>query len=487
MKILFASSEVAPFAKTGGLGDVSAALPRQLHALGHDVRVVVPMYARVQGRGRTFAEVVPEIVFPLGDHVVRVSILSATLPDSEVPVYFVRCPSLYDRANIYDTAGDEHLRFAVLNWAALKLCQHLGFAPDIVHCNDWQTSLIPLLLRTLFAWDRLFAGTRTVLTIHNLGHQGTFAADQLAQTGLASVADRLHQDQLREGRFGFLLTGILYANAITTVSPTYAREILDPAHGVGLDGFLRGRADVLRGILNGIDEAEWNPETDPHIPQTYSADTLEGKERCKSELLAAARLPYRADLPLVGVVSRLAWQKGFDLCEEVLPGMLERRRFQLVVLGTGEPRYEEFFRRLVLAFPRQVAYLPAFSEKLAHGIEAGADLFLMPSRYEPCGLNQMYSLRYGTVPVVHRTGGLADTVWNFDAATGRGTGFAFEHFDAAGLSWALNRALDLWGDGAGPERERWRQLQRNGMRLLLGWPHRIGEYVSLYRLVAPEA
>lgn len=487
MKILFVSSEVAPFAKTGGLGDVSAALPRQLRGLGHDVRAVLPMYARVLGRGHAFTEVIPEIVFSLGDLVVRVAIFSATLPGTDAPVYFVRCPPLYDRANIYDSAGDEHLRFAVLNWAALKLCQHLQFAPDIVHCNDWQTSLIPLLLRTLFAWDKLFARTRTVLTIHNLAHQGTFDAGLLAQTGLAPAADSLHQEHLREGRFSFLLTGIVYANAITTVSPTYAREIQTPEHGVGFDGFLRGRADVLRGILNGIDDAEWNPSADPLIPRAFSADDLDGKERCKSELLASAGLPYRHRVPLVGVVSRLAWQKGFDLCEAVLPAMLERRRFQLVVLGTGEGRYEEFFRRLAGAFPRQVAYLPAFSERLAHAIEAGSDLFLMPSRYEPCGLNQMYSLRYGTPPIVHRTGGLADTVWNFDPATGRGTGFVFDHFDAPGLAWALGRGLDLWGDGAGAERERWRQLQRNGMRLPLGWSHRIDEYMDLYRLVAPEA
>jgi len=487
MKVLFASSEVAPFAKTGGLGDVSAALPRQLHALGHDVRVVVPMYARVHDQGRDFTEVIPEIVFSLGELTVRVGIFAATLPGAEVPVYFVRCPSLYDRPGIYDSGGDEHLRFAVLNHAALRLCQHLRFAPDIIHVNDWQTSLIPLLLRTLFAWDQLFARTRTVLTIHNLSHQGTFDAGLLASAGLAPVADRLHQDHLREGRFSFLLTGILYANAITTVSPTYAREIQTPEHGVGFDGFLRSRSDVLRGILNGIDDEEWDPSSDPLIPHHFTADELEGKERCKVDLLSAAGLPYRHDLPLVGVVSRLAWQKGFDLCEEVLPAMLSRRRFQLAVLGTGERRYEDFFFRLAQAFPRQVAYLPAFSEKLAHTIEAASDLFLMPSRYEPCGLNQMYSLRYGTPPIVHRTGGLADTVWNYDPATGRGTGFAFEHFDATGLSWALGRALDLWGNGSGPELVRWRQLQRNGMRLPLGWSHRIGEYLELYRLVAPEA
>ena len=487
MNILFVSSEVAPFAKTGGLGDVSAALPRELRARGHDVRIVVPMYARVHAPGRTFREVIPELVFALGGRIVRVGIYAATLPGSDAEVYFVRCPSLYDRPNIYGSGGDEHLRFAVLDWAALKLCQALRFAPAIVHCNDWQTSLIPLLLRTLFAWDKLFDGARTVLTIHNLGHQGTFPASAAAECGLGATLGSVHQDELHAGRFGFLLTGILYANALTAVSPTYAREIQTPEHGVGLDGYLRGRRDVLRGILNGIDDTEWNPAADAHLADRFDADDLRGKERCKAALLDGAGLPYRRELPVVGLVSRLVWQKGFDLCEQVLPSMLERRAFQLVVLGTGEPRFEEFFSRLARAFPRQVAFRPAFSEKLAHAVEAGSDLFLMPSRYEPCGLNQMYSLRYGTVPVVHRTGGLADTVWDFNPASGRGTGFVFEHFDAGGLGWALGRALDTWGSGSGSDRARWEHLQRNGMRLPFGWRHRVEEYLELYQQLAPGA
>jgi starch synthase len=481
VRILFVSSEVAPFAKSGGLGDVSAALPRHLAALGHDVRTVVPMYARVHAPGRTFTEVVPEISFDMGPLRVQVSIFSSPFPGTDVPVYFVRCPSLYDRASIYGAGPDEHIRFAVLCWAALKACQHMGFAPDVAHVNDWQGSLIPLLLKTMFAWDRLFARTRSLLTIHNIGHQGTFDARALTETGLGDAMSLVHQDELRAGRFGFLLTGILHASAITTVSPTYAREIQTPEHGVRLDPFLRMRQDVLFGILNGIDEGEWSPETDGRIAARYSADDLEGKERCKADLVTSAGLPYRKEVPVVGVVSRLVWQKGFDLCMPVLPALLARRAFQLIVLGTGEPRYEEFFRALARAFPRQVAYQPAFSENLAHRIEAGADAFLMPSRYEPCGLNQMYSLRYGTVPIVHRTGGLTDTVWPFDG--GGGTGFVFEHFDEAGLAWAIGRALDVWGSGAGADRERWRRLQRNGMRLPLGWDHRVGQYVDVYRML----
>jgi starch synthase len=487
MKILFVSSEVAPFAKVGGLGDVSAALPRQLHALGHEVKLFLPMYARVRAAGRTFTEVIPSLSFNLGARSVHVSVYSAPLPGSDLPVYFVHCPALYDRPSIYGNGPDEHLRFAVLTWAALKACQVFQFAPDIAHANDWQTALLPLLVKTLFAWDRLFARTRSVLTIHNIGHQGTFDARVLPDTGLASCAELLHQDELHSGRLSFLLTGILYANAITTVSPTYAREIQRPEHGVGLDSYLRRRADVLVGILNGIDSAEWNPETDPRLPHRYSADRLEGKERCKAALLESAGLPYRRQVPLFGIVSRLVWQKGFDLCMEVLPRVLRQRPMQLVVLGTGEQKYEEHFRWLAKSFPQQVAYQPAFSENLAHQIEAGADLFLMPSRYEPCGLNQMYSLRYGTVPIVHRTGGLADTVWQYDPASGRGTGFVFEHFDAGGLAWAIHRALDVWGSGQGADRERWIRLQHNGMRLPLGWEHRVGEYLDLYRRLVPSS
>lgn len=261
-----------------------------------------------------------------------------------------------------------------------------------------------------------------------------------------------------------MLTGLLYANAITTVSPSYAREVQRPEHGVGLDAFLRERASVLFGILNGIDEDEWNPGRDPKIPHAYSIDDLGGKELNKKALLAEARLPYVHEVPVMAIVSRLAWQKGFELCFEVLPRLLARRAVQLVVLGTGEPQYESFFRSLSHRFPKQVSYLDRFSEPAAHLFEAGADMFLMPSRYEPCGLNQMYSLRYGTVPIVHRTGGLADTVSQFDRRTERGNGFMFDHFDEGGLTWALSAALATWGSGAGKDRELWRRLQANGMR-----------------------
>jgi starch synthase len=485
VNVLFVSSEVAPFAKTGGLGDVGAALPRALGARGHDVRVVMPMYARVQTPERKFELVLREAVLVLGGTRIVFSVYTDKLPKSDVPVYFVRCAGLYDRKGIYTSDHDEHLRFAVLCWASLVLCQRLGFRPDIVHSNDWQTALIPLLLRTAFAWDRLFYATRTVLTIHNIGHQGTFGTNAIADAGLADAASHFHQDQLREGRVNFLLSGILYANAITTVSPTYAREVQTPDHGVGLDGFLRQRSDVLFGILNGIDEGEWNPETDSRIPHNYTADDLTGKEANKRALVESGGLRFIPRVPVLGIVSRLAWQKGFDLCMSVLPRVLSRRAVQLVVLGTGEPKYEQFFSSLAFQFPKQVVYKRGFSEPLAHLIEAGADMFLMPSRYEPCGLNQMYSLRYGTPPIVHRTGGLADTVAPFDSSRRTGNGFVFDHFDESGLSFGISHALAVWGSGEGADRERWMALQRNGMRQRLGWDERMNAYEMVYRLIAP--
>ncbi len=479
MRVLFVSSEVAPFAKTGGLGDVSSALPKALAELGHDVRVVLPYYRRVHEGGHEVEPAIPPLEVQLGPRRFTFATLRSTLPGSSVPIYFVHCPALYDRASIYTQDGDEHVRFALLGWAALRIAQQLRFAPDVVHVNDWPTALVPLTMRTVFAWDRLFDQTRTVLTIHNIGHQGTFGAGVVPELGLAEAASHLHQDQLREGRVSFLLTGILYANAITTVSPTYAREITTPEHGVGLDAFLRARRDVLFGILNGVDEAEWSPERDPHVPFHYSAEDLTGKQENKALLLRSVGLPYRRGVPLFGIVSRLAWQKGFDLCFDVLPALLAQRAVQLVVLGSGEPKYEELFSRLARMVPHKVAFKNAFSEPLAHLIEAGSDLFLMPSRYEPCGLNQMYSLAYGTPPIVHKTGGLADTVQLWSPETKRGNGFVFDHFDARGFTWAIRYALEQWGDQAA-----WRQLQQNGMRERFGWSRRVREYEELYSKLA---
>ncbi len=481
MKILFVSAECAPFAKTGGLGDVSAALPRYLAVRGHDVRVVLPFYAKVREKHRGFRPVFEDLSVQLGPKRVVFSIFEHTLPGSRVPVYFVHCPALYDRPSIYTSDPDEHLRFALLQWAAVKTAQFLRWSPDVVHANDWQTALLPLMLRSVLAWDQLFARTRTVLTLHNVGHQGSFGAHVLPELGLREAASNFHQEQLNAGRLNFLLTGLLYADVITTVSPTYAREIQTAEHGVGLDPFLRARRDVLFGILNGIDEDVWNPETDALLPARFSATDLSGKETCKKALLARFQLPYHPRAPVIGIVSRLAWQKGFDLMQEVLPSVLARHDLQVVVLGQGEGRYEDFFTRLRGQMPHKVGFHRGFSEPLAHLIEAGSDFFLMPSRYEPCGLNQLYSLRYGTPPIVHRTGGLADTVRLWRGPGSGGSGFVFDHFEARALRWALGYALETWGSGTGTDRARFRELQRNGMQEDLGWSRRVGQYEDLYR------
>jgi len=475
VNILYVTSEAAPFAKTGGLADVSAALPRYLKRAGHDVRVVMPLYGTVRGDAAKFEVVHRDIEIRLGSHHYQTALVVGERP-GEAPVYFVHCPVLYHRASIYTNDPDEHLRFLVLVRAALEACQRMRFAPDVIHCNDWQSALLPLTLQVRYSWDQLLARARTLLAIHNLNYQGTFAAELLPDTGLGDAAHMFHQDQLRAGRMNSLLHGILYAHGICTVSPTYAKEIQGEQYGVGLDPFLRARSTTVVGILNGVDYDEWSPETDRHIPHKFSAADLAGKERNKEALLGRMRLPYVPGVPVIGIVSRLAGQKGFALLDGVMGQLLRRHGFQLVVLGSGERRFETMFGQLANQLPRQVAFYRGFSNELAHLIEAGADMFLMPSVYEPCGLNQLYSLRYGTVPIVHRTGGLADTVEPWSPATGRGTGLVFEHHDAPGLSWAIEAALTLYRD-----RGTWLRLMQNGMAKNFSWNVQGQLYEELYR------
>jgi len=475
VNILYVTSEAAPFAKTGGLADVSAALPRYLRRAGHDVRVVMPFYSRVPADSAAFEVVHRDVEIRLGPHRYQVAIVTGERP-GEAPFYFVHCPPLYHRASLYTNDPDEHLRFLVLVRAALEACQRMGFSPDVIHCNDWQSALLPLTMEARYAWDRLFQRTRTLLAIHNLNYQGTFRAEIVADTGLGDSAHLFHQDQLRAGRINFLLHGILYANGICTVSPTYAREIQTEEYGAGLDPFLRSRSSTVVGILNGVDYDEWSPEADRYIPHRFSAGDRSGKARDKEALLARVGLPHVPGVPVIGVVSRLAGQKGFALLDGVIGGLLRRHGFQLVVLGSGERRFEAMFTQLATSMPRHVAYHRGFSNELAHLIEAGADMFLMPSAYEPCGLNQMYSLRYGTVPIVHRTGGLADTVEPWSPATGRGTGIVFDHHTAAGLAWAIEAALIAYRDGAG-----WQQLIDNGMAKDFSWDVQGKLYEELYR------
>ena len=480
VNILCLTSEAAPFAKIGGLADVMAALPRHLHRAGNDVKVFLPFYGTVDtSRGRfSLVPGLNDIDIRIGPHQYQVSIVAAEAPGYPLAVHLVHCPVLYHRASIYTSDPDEHLRFLVLSAAALAACQRLQFAPDVVHCNDWQTALTPLALKTLYAWDRLFERARTLLTIHNLQYQGSFGSHIVADMGMGGSAHLFHQDQLRAGRVNFLLHGILYADGVSTVSPTYAREIQTEQHGAGLDEYLRARSSSVVGILNGVDYDEWSPDRDTHIVQRYNADDVAGKERNKEALLAALGLPYLPGVPVIGIVSRLAGQKGFALLRDVMPDLLRRHGFQFCVLGSGEGRFEEMFEQMQQAFPRQVCFYRGFSNRLAHMIEAGADMFLMPSIYEPCGLNQMYSLRYGTVPIVHRTGGLADTVQQWNPLTGEGNGILFDNHDEAGLRWAIEAALVLYRD-----RGAWRRLMRNGMAEDFSWEAQAKLYERLYAML----
>ena len=478
LNICLATAEFAPLAKTGGLADVSAALSAYLHEQGHDVRVLMPLYSTLNGEDLDIKPVkrLQNLTTAIGPWDVEYSIDRAVVDSSGLSVYFLRCPALYDRAGLYTSADDEHLRFILLSRAAIEMCQQLNFSPDIMHCHDWHAALIPLYLKTIYSWDKLFANTRSVLTIHNIGYQGVFSADILNDVGLGDSAGHLHQEDLANGRINFLKTGLLYADLLTTVSPTYAREIQGAEYGMGLDDILRSRSHVLTGILNGVDYKEWNPESDELIPRNFALQDLSGKKTCKRELMKEMGLEVNMERPLIGIVSRLVGQKGFDLVEDVLPGKLAERDFALAVLGNGESRFEQFFESLQHHARGRVSYFRGYNNKLAHWIEAGSDMFLMPSSYEPCGLNQMYSLKYGTVPIVRETGGLADSVSPVNTATGTGTGVLFRHYDGTGLRWAIDTALDLYAD-----KRLWKEVMRNGMAMDFSWQTQGEQYVNIFR------
>jgi starch synthase len=486
LRICLVAAETAPFAKVGGLADVTAALAKYLHAGGHDVRLFLPLYAGIR-RAELALEPVPalqNLSLQLGPYPYQFSIATLPLPGSEALVYLVDCPACYDLRPIYTSDPDEHRRFLVLTHAAFVCCQYLGFAPEIMHFNDWHTAVGALLLRGPFKWDRLFQGARSVLTLHNIGYQGVVAAGAAPEVLAGASASMLDQRELAAGHINLLRTGIAHADLITTVSPTYAREIQTPEYGMGLDDLLRSRSAALVGILNGVDYDVWDPRRDPYLPHHYGTTRLRVKASLKEELLQRVGLKAPnaagARIPLLGIVSRLVAQKGFDLLTRVLPPLLQRRELNLIVVGSGEPRYEEFFSELARRHPRRVHFYRGYSDELAHWTEAASDMFLMPSQYEPCGLNQMYSLRYGSVPIVRRTGGLADSVQQFNPATRAGTGFLFDDYAAEALSTALDAALDLY-----QREEYWLRLMRNGMAKDFSWRTQVQRYVEVYQRLLP--
>jgi starch synthase len=470
LNILLAATEVVPYAKTGGLADVAGALPKALTRLGHQVRVVMPYYnvEKIESRAKRMQG---DLTIPF-DFDIRPT--PVYVDDSgEAPVYFIEAPEYFSRSKLYGEYDDAE-RFAFFSRALLELAKALGEQIDIIHLNDWMTGLVPAYLKTLYADDPAFANTKTLFTIHNMAFHGVFDPALLSKFGLPGRIYRTEGGIEFYGAASSLKSGLVFSDAISTVSPRYAQEIQTPEFGEKFDGLLRARQSDLYGILNGVDYDEWSPENDHYLTARFSAEDLSGKRECKRDLLRMLGLPEDLDRPLIGCISRLSDQKGFDLIFDIAGRMLDRG-VMFVLLGSGAENYERGFQALREARRNQVGVYLGFSNELAHKIEAGADMFLMPSRFEPCGLNQMYSLKYGTVPIVRAAGGLDDTIENFDRATGRGNGFKFYEYNSARLLEKIYEALLVYADG-----DLWRTLMLNGMNADFSWNTSAHRYVELY-------
>ncbi len=474
MHIAFAASECVPFSKTGGLADVVGALPRALAALGHQVSVYLPRYR--QTKLTDPQTVVRSITVPYDDKYRFCSVVTAG-SSAGIKFYFVEYPQYFDRDALYGTpAGDypdNAERFAMFSRAVLEASKILG-VPHVFHCHDWQSALVPVMLRTLYAEDPAFREVATVFTIHNMGYQGLFPPETLPL--LMLPWDLLTISKMEFfGQVNFLKGALVLADFVTTVSKKYSQEIQTTEYGFGLEGVLRNRAATVTGILNGVDYEEWSPQTDRFAMAKYSSQDLSGKLQCKHDLLHAFGVANAdAKVPVIGIVSRFAAQKGFDLIAQIMD-RLAREEMIVVALGTGDKPYEEMFQRLNKQFPNKIAAKVAFDNAIAHKIEAGADMFLMPSRYEPCGLNQIYSLKYGTVPIVRATGGLDDTIEPWDARTGKGTGFKFTDYTGEALLATIKQALLAYQDPSS-----WQTLMRNGMSRDFSWGASAREYGKIY-------
>ena len=474
MHIAFAASECVPFSKTGGLADVVGALPRALAALGHQVSVYVPRYR--QTKLTDPQTVVASVTIPFDDKYRFCSVVTAG-SSAGVKFYFVDYPPYFDREALYGSpAGDypdNAERFALFSRAVIEASKILG-VPHVFHCHDWQSALVPILLRTLYAEDPAFRDVAIVFTIHNMGYQGLFPPDTLPL--LTFPWDLLTISKMEFfGQVNFLKGALVYSDFVTTVSRKYSQEIQTTEYGFGLEGVLRDRAATVTGILNGVDYDEWSPQTDKFAVAKFSPQDVTGKLKCKQDLLQAFGVA-RADakIPVIGIVSRFAAQKGFDLISQVMD-RLAREEMIMVVLGSGDKPYEEMFQRLNKQYPNKIAVKVAYDNAIAHKIEAGADMFLMPSRYEPCGLNQIYSLKYGTVPIVRATGGLDDTIEPWDARTGKGTGFKFTDYTGEALLATVKQALLAYQDPSS-----WQTLMRNGMGRDFSWGASAREYGKVY-------
>ncbi|UCG20014.1 MAG: glycogen synthase GlgA [Deltaproteobacteria bacterium] len=477
LRVLMAFSEVAPFAKTGGLADVAGALPSALSEVGCDVRIVMPFYNRFIEKIAGVKLAVENLLVPLGSQVLAADVYYVRLDDGVV-VYCVRRDEFFDRSYLYGTPKGDYFdnfqRFTYFSRAVLALCPEVEFKPNVVHAHDWQSGLVPAYLKHLYGHDEYWAETASIFTIHNIAYQGQFAPELFPLTGLP--ADFFSMDGMEFwGGINFMKAAIVCADVITTVSPRYSDEIQTKEYGQGLEGVLQTNRSKLYGILNGADYKEWSPETDPYIAANYSRHNLEGKRICKLDLLREVKLPERLmNRPLLGAISRLADQKGFDLLAAVLDKLVDED-IGLVILGIGDDKYQRMLTDAAKRYPDKVSVQLKFDERLAHKIEAGADMFLMPSRYEPCGLNQIYSLRYGTVPIVRGTGGLYDTIKPFREARGEGVGFRFDKYDPDSFWRALMEALTIFS-----QHEAWRQIMQNGMSMDFSWESSALEYLALY-------
>ncbi len=476
LKILLAASEVHPYAKTGGLADIAGSLPDALKQLGHEVAVIMPKYKSAVQAKEGFQSSGLDIDVPLGAKTLKGFLFEGRIHTS-IPVYLIGHDGFYLRDGIYGEAGKDYPdnadRFTFFCRAILESCKASGYKPDIIHVNDWQTGLVPAYLKTLYAKDTWFEDTRTLFTIHNLGYQGNFKPSEVLPSGLPPQCFTKEGAEFH-GHFSFLKSGLVYSDILTTVSPNYSQEIQDKQFGFGMEHILTDRTKDLFGILNGADYKEWNPASDPWLDATYNAGDLAGKRACKKSVADLFSLKVDETTPVVCMVTRLSEQKGIHLVEKAMPRLMQAGA-AFALLGTGDPGHEQFFSTLSLNHPGQCGAVIGFDEGLAHKLIAGSDLLLMPSEYEPCGLTQMYAMKYGTVPIVHAVGGLRDTVTEFDPKTHAGTGFRFEDFSGPALWDAIEKALSSFKNPV-----LWNRLVQNGMEENFSWSKTAGKYSQLY-------
>lgn len=481
LKILFASSEVAPFAKTGGLADVSASLPAALSSLGHQVVVVMPMYRSVMEGTFKLKLFDGALGIPYKGRVLKDKVFYSEL-GRNLTIYFIKRNEFFDRSMLYSTPEGDYFdnadRFIFFSQGILNLCKLIKFQPNILHCNDWQTGLVPVYLKSMYKDDAFFADGRTIFTIHNLAYQGIFPEEYMSVSGLSKEIFSTKGLEYH-GQMNFMKGGIVFSDIITTVSEKYALEIQTQEYGCGLDGVLRDRTEDVYGVLNGVNYNEWNPESDAHLAANYNSIDISGKKECKKELIKIFNLKASSEDPVIGMITRLAAQKGFDILSDAVDELMRLGVF-VVLLGTGDEKYEKQFSEIGKKNSGGFGVKIAFDNVLAHKIEAGSDMFLLPSRYEPCGLNQMYSLKYGTIPIVRATGGLDDTIKEYDPDSGQGNGFKFAEYSSTALLEAVKKALSFYR-----RKEIWMKLVKESMKEDFSWNKSALKYEEIYRRVLP--